>query len=470
MSKGAPGARGEPWLRAHRLPGAGDLGGTVWWDFYPHRPGICAWSPKSGFSGGRRCDAVQHVQRHPGHRPDGAVVANLGRRSWTSRSASRKAPDTRSRSAAPTATASRGPFDLTVYFDPDTDRDGLVDSLDGCPGESGGSRHPRLSRHRPRWRDRSQRPLPRPSRDRGPCRLPGPRPRRQDRSRRRLPAREPRAASATATTTAAPTSSCSSRRPCSSPAASARAASATGSGSNKLVVSVDPARHSRKRLVHQARLQEGQEGGGQERARSVLPRPGPEGGRRPHDLDVEEGLPGPPVTYWIQANDLKKTSLHCLKSGGRCAARASSGCADVSSPARIAAACGVLVAVFVVALVVGRAQRGCRGQRRRVRRGQGDDRLPDLDARPQARRDRGDPAHRSVRSRSKPRTPTSSSGPAASVQSSTPRRARPPAPARSSRRWLAAAAARPRPHPCPARPARARRPRRPAGRPRPTPS
>ena len=117
------------------------FGDTTWWTFYPHRPGyvtvtaaaatfrtvvaVMPFSAASGLPdnnlyrcsveslGTARLDYEFPVQEGAGYRIQVGAVND---------------PST-----------TEGPYQLKVYFNPDTDRDGLVDSIDVCPTLGGGA-------------------------------------------------------------------------------------------------------------------------------------------------------------------------------------------------------------------------------------------------------------------------------------------------------------------------------------------
>jgi hypothetical protein len=115
-----------------------DYGSTVWYDIFPHRPGALRIVAESSTFG-----AVVGLMPYDRTTlvPDlGAfrcAVASLG-------TAILDYPVRLQEGAAYTIqlggyTGPQGNFSLNVYFDPDTDRDGLLDSGDSCPNEGGGN-------------------------------------------------------------------------------------------------------------------------------------------------------------------------------------------------------------------------------------------------------------------------------------------------------------------------------------------
>jgi hypothetical protein len=115
-----------------------DFGSTVWYDIFPHRPGNLLLVAESADFG-----AVVGVMPYDRSTlvPDISAfrcgVASLG-------TATLQYPFRLQEGAAYTIQVGgysgvQGNFSLSVYFDPDTDRDGLLDSGDVCPNEGGGA-------------------------------------------------------------------------------------------------------------------------------------------------------------------------------------------------------------------------------------------------------------------------------------------------------------------------------------------
>jgi hypothetical protein len=113
-----------------------DFGSTVWYDIFPHRPGNLRLVVESSAFG-----AVVGVMPYDRNSliPDiGAFrcgVASLG-------TAILDYPFRLQEGAAYTIqvggfSGNQGVFSLNAYFDPDTDRDGLLDSGDACPSQGG---------------------------------------------------------------------------------------------------------------------------------------------------------------------------------------------------------------------------------------------------------------------------------------------------------------------------------------------
>jgi len=113
-----------------------DFGSTVWYDIFPHRPGNLRLVVESSAFG-----AVVGVMPYDRNSliPDISAfrcgVASLG-------TAILDYPFRLQEGAAYTIqvggfSGNQGLFSLNAYFDPDTDRDGLLDSGDACPNQGG---------------------------------------------------------------------------------------------------------------------------------------------------------------------------------------------------------------------------------------------------------------------------------------------------------------------------------------------
>jgi hypothetical protein len=110
---------------------------TVWYDIFPHRPGALRLTVEAADFG-----AVVGVMPYDRNTQAGDInafrcgVASLG-------AAILDYPFRLQEGAAYRiqvggASGFQGPFNLTAYFDPDSDRDGLLDSVDTCPSLVGG--------------------------------------------------------------------------------------------------------------------------------------------------------------------------------------------------------------------------------------------------------------------------------------------------------------------------------------------
>jgi hypothetical protein len=109
---------------------------TVWYDIYPHRPGLVRVVVESSSFGAvvglmpfNASNAVADISRYR------CAVASLG-------TATLDYEFKLDEGGAYTIQVGgfsgvQGPFSLSVYFFPDTDRDGAFDSLDACPNEGG---------------------------------------------------------------------------------------------------------------------------------------------------------------------------------------------------------------------------------------------------------------------------------------------------------------------------------------------
>ena len=115
-----------------------DFASTVWYDIYPHRPGFvrvvaesAAFGAVVGLMPFNASTDVPDLSRYR------CAVASLG-------TATLDYEFRVEEGAAYTIqlggfSGVQGNFSLAVYYDPDADRDGLLDSQDVCPNESGGS-------------------------------------------------------------------------------------------------------------------------------------------------------------------------------------------------------------------------------------------------------------------------------------------------------------------------------------------
>ena len=291
------------------------FGDTVWWDFYPHRPGYVravvetdAFTPVVGAMPFVRDGAVPNIGQFR------CVVGGLGNATLDYEFKVLEGGAYTIQIGAQDGLGVEGPYTLTLYYDPDTDRDGFADSLDSCPSNGGpnliggcpdGDGDGVIDRN-----DRCQGPKGTPAhqgcldRDRDGHIDPDDKCPREttrgsrDRNDNGCPDRE----------LLKPETKLTSGLYCTGTVCH-------GIRVKRLAVSSLPEGHASDRVLHQARLQESLEEGRQEAPRQLLQRQGPEGGRRAQHRRGAKGYVGRHVTYWIQPNDWKKTGLSCLKSG-----------------------------------------------------------------------------------------------------------------------------------------------------------
>jgi hypothetical protein len=117
------------------------FGDTVWWDFYPHRPGYIRVAAEAASF--RTVVAVMPFNASTGT-PD---IGNYrcGVESLGTAILDYEFPVVEGAAykiqvgAVNDATTTEGPYTLSVYFNADTDRDGVLDSADICPTLGGGA-------------------------------------------------------------------------------------------------------------------------------------------------------------------------------------------------------------------------------------------------------------------------------------------------------------------------------------------
>ena len=114
------------------------FGDTVWWDFYPHRPGFVravvetdAFTPVVGAMPFVRDGAVPNIGQFR------CVVGGLGNATLDYEFKVQEGGAYTIQIGAQDGLGVEGPYTLTLYYDPDTDRDGFADSLDSCPSNGG---------------------------------------------------------------------------------------------------------------------------------------------------------------------------------------------------------------------------------------------------------------------------------------------------------------------------------------------
>lgn len=117
-----------------------DFGDTAWWTFYPHRPGFVRVAAAA--STFRTVVAVMPFSATTGL-PDinayRCIVETLGTATLDYEFKVQEGAGYRIQVGAVTdPSTTEGEYTLSVYFNPDSDRDGLVDSLDICPNLVGG--------------------------------------------------------------------------------------------------------------------------------------------------------------------------------------------------------------------------------------------------------------------------------------------------------------------------------------------
>lgn len=113
-------------------------GDTVWWDIYPHRPGYVRvvaeasqFEPVVGIMPFNRSNAVPDLASFR------CVRSGLGNATLDYEFPLVEGGGYTIQLGAVDGSGFEGSYTLTVYFNPDTDRDGAVDSLDSCPNQGG---------------------------------------------------------------------------------------------------------------------------------------------------------------------------------------------------------------------------------------------------------------------------------------------------------------------------------------------
>jgi hypothetical protein len=141
LFNGAPGGPIPENIGCER-PGfpAQTFGDTVWWDFHPHRPGFvrvvaesASFTPVVGVMPFSTSTAVPDSPNY------WCAVGSLGNATLDYPVRVQEGGGYTIQLGAADGVGFEGPYTLSVYFNPDTDRDGLVDSGDLCPNEGGGA-------------------------------------------------------------------------------------------------------------------------------------------------------------------------------------------------------------------------------------------------------------------------------------------------------------------------------------------
>jgi hypothetical protein len=119
------------------------FGDTVWWTFHPHRPGFVRVAAEAATF--RAVVAVMPYNPSTGV-PDisayRCAVESLGTAVLDYQFAVQEGAAYKIQVAAVNdITTSEGPYTLSLYFNADSDRDGVLDSADACPTVGGGA-HP----------------------------------------------------------------------------------------------------------------------------------------------------------------------------------------------------------------------------------------------------------------------------------------------------------------------------------------
>lgn len=132
---GGPIAENLGCQRGNQVVGFGD---TVWFDFYPHRPGFVravietdAFTPVVGVMPFVRDGAIPNIGQFR------CVVGGLGNATLDYEFKVQEGGAYTIQIGAQNGLGVEGPYTLTLYYDPDTDRDGFADSLDSCPANGG---------------------------------------------------------------------------------------------------------------------------------------------------------------------------------------------------------------------------------------------------------------------------------------------------------------------------------------------
>jgi hypothetical protein len=111
---------------------------TVWYDIFPHRPGVVRLSAEAaGFGAVVGLMPYNRSTQAPDIGAFRCGVASLGAAVLDYPAQLQEGAAYRIQVGG--ASGIQGPFKLEVYFDPDSDRDGLLDSVDACSSLAAGS-------------------------------------------------------------------------------------------------------------------------------------------------------------------------------------------------------------------------------------------------------------------------------------------------------------------------------------------
>jgi hypothetical protein len=117
------------------------FGDTVWWDFYPHRPGYVRVAGEASMF--RTVVAVMPFNTATGTPDIGnyrCAVESLGTAVLDYEFLVQEGAAYKIQvGAVNDPMTTEGPYTLSVYFNADTDRDGVLDSVDLCPSLGGGA-------------------------------------------------------------------------------------------------------------------------------------------------------------------------------------------------------------------------------------------------------------------------------------------------------------------------------------------
>lgn len=116
------------------------FGDTVWWDFYPHRPGyVRVVADSVNFQTVAAVMPVNTATDEPDIPRYRCAVASLGSAVLDYEFPVQEGAAYSIQVGAVNGVGTEGPYTLSVYYNPDTDRDGILDSLDVCPSLGGGA-------------------------------------------------------------------------------------------------------------------------------------------------------------------------------------------------------------------------------------------------------------------------------------------------------------------------------------------